>query len=75
MPSALESLAALIQNPVLNGLPTARMERLRLHIADSLGMMLEGAKLAEGKWGKWGRWGKAALAAGSRPQAGALRLV
>src|SRR6059036_274973 len=63
MPSALESLAALIQNPVLNGLPTARMERLRLHIADSLGMMLEGAKLAEGKWG---RWGKAALAAGSR---------
>src|SRR5436309_12653627 len=66
MPSALESLAALIQNPVLNGLPTARMERLRLHIADSLGMMLEGAKLAEGKWGKWGRWGKAALAAGSR---------
>src|SRR5881628_497129 len=66
MPSALESLAALIQNPVLNGLPTARMERLRLHIADSLGMMLEGAKLAEGTWGKWGKWGKAALAAGSR---------
>src|SRR6059036_1830062 len=63
MPSALESLAALIQNPVLNGLPTARMERLRLHIADSLGMMLEGAKLAEGKWG---RWGKAALAVGPR---------
>jgi len=33
------------------------MERLRLHIADTLGMMLEGAKLEEGK---------AALAAGSR---------
>jgi len=33
------------------------MERLRLHIADTLGMMLEGAKLAEGK---------AAFAVGSR---------
>jgi len=57
MPSALESLAALIQDPALAGVPTARMERLRLHIADTLGMMLEGAKLEEGK---------AALAAGSR---------
>src|SRR2546422_9700004 len=57
MPSALDSLAALIQDPALAGVPTARMERLRLHIADTLGMMLEGAKLAEGK---------AALAVGSR---------
>ena len=57
MPSALESLAALIQDPALASVPTARMERLRLHIADTLGMMLEGAKLAEGK---------AALAVGSR---------
>src|SRR2546427_1654013 len=57
MPSALESLAALIQDPALDSVPTARMERLRLHIADTLGMMLEGAKLAEGK---------AALAVGSR---------
>ena len=57
MPSALESLAALIQDPALANVPAARMERLRLHIADTLGMMLEGAKLAEGK---------AALAAGSR---------
>ncbi len=57
MPSALESLAALIQDPALAELPTARMERLRLHIADTLGMMLEGAKLAEGK---------AAFAVGSR---------
>src|SRR5262249_13107359 len=69
MPSALESLAALIQDPALAGVPTARMERLRLHIADTLGMMLEGAKLADGKWGTWGKsgkWGKAASAAGSR---------
>ena len=57
MPSALESLAALIQDPALASVPTARMERLRLHIADTLGMMLEGAKLAEGK---------AAFAVGSR---------
>ncbi len=57
MPSALESLAALIQDPALASVPTARMERLRLHIADTLGMMLEGAKLAEGK---------AALAVGPR---------
>src|SRR5207247_8221032 len=49
--------AALIQDPALANVPAARMERLRLHIADTLGMMLEGAKLAEGK---------AALAAGSR---------
>src|SRR5262249_16608105 len=60
MPSALESLAALIQDPALAAVPTARMERLRLHIADTLGMMLEGAKIADGKWGK------AASAAGSR---------
>ena len=43
MPSALESLAALIQDPALASVPTARMERLRLHIADTLGIMLEGA--------------------------------
>src|SRR6266571_2517923 len=57
MPLALESLAALIQDSALASVPTARMERLRLHIADTMGMMLEGAKLAEGK---------AAFAVGSR---------
>jgi len=49
MPSALESLAALIQDPALVEQSAARAERLRLHIADTLGMMLEGASLAEGK--------------------------
>ena len=49
MPSALESLAELIQDPALAKQSRARVERLRLHIADTLGMMLEGASLAEGK--------------------------
>ena len=49
MPSALESLAALIQEPALTRHAAARMDALRLHIADTLGMMLQGASLAEGK--------------------------
>ena len=49
MPSALESLAALIQDPALAEQSRARMERLRLHVADTLGMILAGASLAKGK--------------------------
>src|SRR5712691_8309188 len=49
MPSALESLAALTQDPALTRHAEARMDALRLHIADTLGMMLQGASLAEGK--------------------------
>ena len=40
MPSTLESLAALSQDPALALQSAARMETLRLHIADTLGMML-----------------------------------
>ena len=36
MPSALESLAALIQEPALTRHAAARMDALRLHIADTL---------------------------------------
>ncbi len=49
MPSSLESLAALTQDPALASYAAARMEHLRLHIADTLGMMLQGSLLAEGK--------------------------
>jgi 2-methylcitrate dehydratase PrpD len=49
MPSALESLAALIQDPALDSHAAARIERLRLHIADTIAMMLQGASLDEGK--------------------------
>ena len=49
MPSTLESLASLVLDPALPLHSAARMERLRLHIADPLGMMLQGASLAEGK--------------------------
>ncbi len=49
MSSALESLAAIVQDPALTVHATKRMERLRLHIADTLGMILQGASLAEGK--------------------------
>lgn len=49
MSSTLESLATFIQDPALTSHATGRMERLRLHIADTLGMMLRGASLAEGK--------------------------
>src|SRR5262245_49730965 len=49
MPSALESLAAFTQDPSLASQAAARMEQLRLHIADTLGMILQGASLAEGK--------------------------
>ena len=56
-PSALERLAALIQSPDLASHAAARMDRLRLHIADTVGMMLHGASLVEGK---------RAIAAGSR---------
>ena len=57
MSSILESLAALVQDPDLAAHAAARIERLRLHLADTLGMILEGASLAEGQ---------AALAMGSR---------
>jgi 2-methylcitrate dehydratase PrpD len=57
MTASLEVLAALIQDPALGGQSQARTERLRLHIADTVGMMLYGASLAEGR---------AALALGSR---------
>jgi 2-methylcitrate dehydratase PrpD len=49
MPSTLEILAAFIENPALASQAETRMEHLRLHIADNLGMMLQGALLAEGK--------------------------
>jgi 2-methylcitrate dehydratase PrpD len=49
MPSTLESLAKFIQDPALTSHAAGRMERLRLHIADTLGMMLGGASLAEAK--------------------------
>jgi 2-methylcitrate dehydratase PrpD len=49
MPSALESLAALIQDPALARHAAARMDTLRLHIADTLGMILQGQALTEGK--------------------------
>jgi 2-methylcitrate dehydratase PrpD len=49
MPSSLESLAAFTQDPALASQAAARMEHLRLHIADTLGMMLQGSLLAEGK--------------------------
>jgi 2-methylcitrate dehydratase PrpD len=48
-PSALERFAALIQSPDLAAHAAARMDRLRLHIADTVGMMLQGASLVEGK--------------------------
>src|SRR5580658_10395543 len=49
MPSTLETLAAFTQDPALASQAAARMEHLRLHIADTLGMMLQGSLLAEGK--------------------------
>ena len=49
MPSSLETLAAFIQDPALASQAEPRMEHLRLHIADTLGMMLQGSRLAEGK--------------------------
>jgi hypothetical protein len=57
MPSTLESFAAMTQDPALALQSVVRMENLRLNIADTLGMMRQGAVLAEGK---------AALAVGSR---------
>src|ERR1700691_4792948 len=49
MASSLESLAAFTQDPALASQAEACMEHLRLHIADTLGMMLQGSLLAEGK--------------------------
>jgi 2-methylcitrate dehydratase PrpD len=49
MTSSLESLAAFTQDPALASQAAVRMEHLRLHIADTLGMMLQGSLLAEGK--------------------------
>ena len=49
MTSALESLAAFIHHPALSAHSAARLEHLNLHIADSLGMMLQGGQLTEGK--------------------------
>jgi 2-methylcitrate dehydratase PrpD len=57
MPSALEVLAAFVQDAALGDQSQARTERLRLHIADTVGMILQGALLAEGR---------AAVALGSR---------
>jgi len=54
MPSALESLAAFTQDPALASHSASRMEALRLHIADTLGMMLQGALLARA--GQPWRW-------------------
>jgi 2-methylcitrate dehydratase PrpD len=53
VPSALESLAALVQDET----HAANWERLRLHIADTLAMILQGAALPEGR---------TAMACGSR---------
>jgi len=47
--SVLESLAAFVQDPELALQAEIRMDRLRLHIADTLGMILQGASLAEGR--------------------------
>ena len=57
MSPTLASLAGLVGDPALASHAAARMERLRLHIADTLGMIFQGAALAEGK---------AAMAMGSR---------
>ena len=45
MSSTLEDLAALTQDPALALQAAARIEHLRLHVADTLGMMLQGAVL------------------------------
>jgi 2-methylcitrate dehydratase PrpD len=55
--SSLESLAAFIQDATLDSHAEARLELLRIHIADSVGMMMQGTLLAEGQ---------AAMALGSR---------
>jgi len=47
--SVLESLAAFVQDPELALQAEIRMDRLCLHIADTLGMILQGASLAEGR--------------------------
>ena len=47
MSSALESLAALVQDAALAVAAEQRIERLRLHIADTLAMVLQGASLGE----------------------------
>lgn len=57
MPAALEGLAAFIQDPALGDQSQARTGRLRLHVADTVGMILRGALLPEGR---------AAVALGSR---------
>jgi hypothetical protein len=46
--SVLESLAAFVQDPELGRQTEIRMDRLRLHFADTLAMILRGASLAEG---------------------------
>jgi 2-methylcitrate dehydratase PrpD len=49
MPSTLESVAAFIQDPALESHVAVGSESLCIHIADTLGMILQGALLAEGK--------------------------
>jgi 2-methylcitrate dehydratase PrpD len=49
MPSTLESIAAFIQDSRQATHSGARMENLRLHVADTVGMLLAGALLAEGR--------------------------
>jgi len=57
MSSTLETLAAFIQDSALESHVGARTESLCIHIADTLGMMLQGTLLADGK---------AAMSVGSR---------
>jgi len=47
--STLESLALFVQDSALDSQPAPRVESLRIHIADTLGAILQGALLAEGK--------------------------
>jgi len=57
MPSTIESLATFVQDPALDSHAASRAEFLGIHIADTLGLLLQGASLEEGK---------ASLALGSR---------
>jgi hypothetical protein len=47
--STIESLADFVHDPALADHAEMRMERLRLHLADAMGMILQRARLVEGK--------------------------
>src|SRR5436309_13867088 len=49
MPSTLETVAAFMQDAALESHAALRTESLCIHIADTFGMILQGASLADGK--------------------------